>query len=117
MSPKGKPMTFDHLVSFVSERRRMSHIYQPLLIKSLVNSNGMATICQLAHEFLTEAESQLLYYEKRIKEMLVPVLGATESLEFSCLRQEVRTVYSHEFVDSPRNTGEIYGCAFMVNRS
>ena len=53
----------------------MSHIYQPLLVRSLVESGGAATIRQLAQSFLTQDESQLQYYEKRIKEMPLKVLS------------------------------------------
>jgi hypothetical protein len=53
---------------------RMSHIYQPLLIKTLIESAGIATIRQVAHAFLGQDESQLRYYEDRIKKMPVRVL-------------------------------------------
>lgn len=53
---------------------RMSHIYQPLLIRSLVDTGGTATVRQLACLFLAQDESQLLFYEKRIKEMPLKVL-------------------------------------------
>ena len=52
----------------------MSHIYQPLLLRILVEAGGTATIRQLAHGFLAQDESQLHFYESRIKEMPVPVL-------------------------------------------
>lgn len=51
----------------------MSHIYQPLLIRSLVESGGTATLRQLAVSFVQD-ESQLLYYEDRLKKMPLPVL-------------------------------------------
>jgi hypothetical protein len=35
-----RPMTFAQLAEFVPWRMRMSHIYQPLLIKALVDSSG-----------------------------------------------------------------------------
>jgi diadenosine tetraphosphate (Ap4A) HIT family hydrolase len=54
---------------------RMSHIYQPLLIKSLIDSGGISTIRQLATNFLASDESQILYYEKRLKEMPIRVLS------------------------------------------
>ena len=53
---------------------RMSHIYQPLLIKSLVEAGGSATLRQLSQSFLSQDESQLIYYEKKIKEMPLKVL-------------------------------------------
>jgi len=38
-------MTFDTLCDFIKTKMRMSHIYQPLLIKSLVSErNGMANV-------------------------------------------------------------------------
>ena len=67
-------MTFDELMDFLKNRMRMSHIYQPLLIRSLVESGGMATIRQLAQCFVAQDESQIKYYERRIREMPVKVL-------------------------------------------
>ncbi len=52
----------------------MSHVYQPVLIRSLVDAGGHATIRQLAQASLIQDESQLLYYEKRIKQMPFKVL-------------------------------------------
>lgn len=62
-------MTFDQLIDFLENRMSMSHIYQPLLIRSLVDAGRTATLRQLAQVFLAQDESQLLFYEKRIKEM------------------------------------------------
>jgi diadenosine tetraphosphate (Ap4A) HIT family hydrolase len=52
----------------------MRHIYQPLLIKTLVDAGGSATIRQLANAFLSQDESQLIYYEDRIKQMPLKIL-------------------------------------------
>jgi len=68
-------MTFAELRDFVASTMRMSHIYQPLLIKSLIESGGISTIRQLATTFLASDESQILYYEKRLKEMPIKVLS------------------------------------------
>src|ERR1700722_5286190 len=68
-------LTFDQLVEFIEHGMRMSHIYQPLLIRSLVDTGGTATIRQFATAFLDRDESQVLYYEDRIKKMPVPVLA------------------------------------------
>ena len=67
-------MTFDQLVDFLENKMRLSHIFQPLLIKSLVEAGGSATLRQLAFAFVSQDESQLLYYEKKIKEMPLKVL-------------------------------------------
>jgi diadenosine tetraphosphate (Ap4A) HIT family hydrolase len=67
-------MKYEDLVHFLEHQMSMSHVYQPLLVRALVDSGGTATLRQLAQVFLTQDESQLLYYEKRIKEMPLKVL-------------------------------------------
>jgi len=44
-------MTFKDLCNFIENKMRMSQIYQPLLIRSLIDSDGKATIRQLATKF------------------------------------------------------------------
>jgi len=67
-------VNFSDLIDFVENRMHMSHVYQPLLIRSLVAAGGTATLRQLALSFLVEDESQILFYEDRIKKMPVKVL-------------------------------------------
>jgi 5-methylcytosine-specific restriction endonuclease McrA len=67
-------LTFDELVDFIDRRMRMSHTYQPLLIRTLVDTGGTATLRQVAMAFLDRDESQVVYYEDRIKKMPLPVL-------------------------------------------
>ena len=67
-------MTYAELEEFISNKMTMSHIYQPLLIRSLVESGGTATLRQLAQAFLLQDESQLKYYEDKIKAMPLKVL-------------------------------------------
>ena len=67
-------MRFEKLIDFIENKMRLSHIFQPLLIRSLIEAGGSATIRQLAQSFLLQDESQLLYYEKRIKKMPFRVL-------------------------------------------
>jgi diadenosine tetraphosphate (Ap4A) HIT family hydrolase/5-methylcytosine-specific restriction endonuclease McrA len=67
-------MTFEDFIGFLESKMRMSHVYQPLLIKTLVAAGGTATLRQLAIAFLAEDESQLLFYEDRIEKMPVRVL-------------------------------------------
>ena len=47
-------MTFDELTTFLRERMSLSHIYQPLLIRALVEAGGKATLRQLAQVFLSQ---------------------------------------------------------------
>jgi hypothetical protein len=75
-------MNYTELVDFLEHKMSMSHVYQPLLVRALVDSGGTATLRQIAHVFLSQDESQLLYYEMRIKDMPLKVLkrhGVIES--------------------------------------
>lgn len=67
-------MTFKEICDFIVNKMRMSHIYQPLLIKTLVESEGISTTRKIALEFLRYDESQIQYYERVVKSMPVKVL-------------------------------------------
>lgn len=73
-------MTYDQLLEFVQEYvpKQMQHIYLPLLVGELVDSDGSATIRQLAEAVLAKDESQVMYYQKRLKEMPLRVLSKHE---------------------------------------
>jgi hypothetical protein len=62
------------LIDFIRTRMRMSHIYQPVVIRSLLDSGNVATVRQLALDLLSADEAQIRYYEDRIKKMPLPVL-------------------------------------------
>jgi ATP adenylyltransferase len=66
--------TFDHLARFLRAEMRMSHIYQPVMIKTLLQNRGSATTRTIAAAFLAEDESQLEYYEMITNRMPGPVL-------------------------------------------
>ena len=67
-------MKAEDLLSFLEEQMRMSHVYQPLLIRSLLDAGGQATARQVATDFAKEDEAQVRYYEERIKQMPLRVL-------------------------------------------
>ena len=59
---------------FLENRMRMSHVYQPLLIRSLLDAGGKATIRNIATDFAKEDEALIHDYESRIKKMPLKVL-------------------------------------------
>ncbi len=67
-------MNFTELKNFIDTKMKMSHVYQPLLIRLLVESGGQSTLRQLAKEFSAFDEAQILFYEDRLKKMPIPVL-------------------------------------------
>ena len=67
-------MNAEELLTFLRTQMRMSHVYQPLLIRSLLDAGGQATTRQVATDFAREDEAQVRYYEERIKQMPLRVL-------------------------------------------
>ena len=55
-------MLFTELKAFLAERMRMSHIYQPLMLKTLLERGGRASVQQIAQALLSEDRSQREYY-------------------------------------------------------
>ena len=60
-------MKISELLDFLKNRMKPSHIYQPVLIRTLVDAGGTATIRQLAQALLVQDESQILYYAGRLR--------------------------------------------------
>ena len=67
--------SFKTLWDFLTNRMRMAHIYQPLMIRTLLTHGGRATIRQIASTFLSKDASQLEYYEEITKNMPGKVLA------------------------------------------
>lgn len=67
-------MMFEELKEFLEKKMWLNHIYQPLLLETLLESGGYATIRQLAMAFLAHDESQIRYYENILKKMPIKVL-------------------------------------------
>src|SRR5262249_9188691 len=67
-------LAFKQLQEFIQERMRMSHIYQPVMLKELLSRGGRAKIRDIAAAFLARDESQLEYYEEITKNMPGKVL-------------------------------------------
>lgn len=49
-------MNYNQLVEFLTNKMSMSHVYQPVVIRSLVDAGGVATLRQLAQTFLLHDE-------------------------------------------------------------
>jgi diadenosine tetraphosphate (Ap4A) HIT family hydrolase len=67
-------MTVEQLIQFIERRMSMSHIYQPLLIRTLLDAGGTATLRQTAIAFVAQDESLIIEAEKTIVRMPIPVL-------------------------------------------
>ena len=73
--------SFKHLRDFIQKQMRMSHIYQPVMIRELLERGGEANIRDIAAAFLARDESQLEYYEKITKDMPGKILAKHDIVE------------------------------------
>lgn len=61
-------MNYAELEEFISKKMRMTHIYQPLMLKTLLESDGQkATAERIAKAFLSQDDSQLDYYKRVVR--------------------------------------------------
>ena len=67
-------MKFDELEDFVANRMRMSHVYQPIMLMTLLSNRGTASVTDIAKAILDKDQSQIEYYEKITRDMVGKVL-------------------------------------------
>ena len=93
-------MPADQLEYFIKHQMRMSHIYQPVMLKVLLENGGQATTEEIAKSLLAYDQSQVEYYSLRTKAMVGKVLtnnGVVEPIKEGRqitgyrLRQEIHT--------------------------
>jgi diadenosine tetraphosphate (Ap4A) HIT family hydrolase/5-methylcytosine-specific restriction endonuclease McrA len=78
MTPNSQ--TYEQLAHFITHEMRMSHIYQPVMLRELLRRNGAATVTDVARALLAEDRSQLEYYEQITKNMVGRVLTANRGM-------------------------------------
>ena len=59
--------TFDHISKFLREEMRMSHIYQPVMLRHLLERGGQATVTSIAKAILLHDPTQVEYYKHIVK--------------------------------------------------
>ena len=59
---------------YLSHTMNMTHIYQPVMIKTMLENEGVATIEQIADAILSYDQSQKDYYADRVRRMVGQVL-------------------------------------------
>lgn len=67
-------MNFLALYDFIQNKMRMSHIYQPVMLITLLEHGGKASVRDIASSICSHDESQLEYYELITKNMVGKVL-------------------------------------------
>ena len=62
------------LKHYINERMKMSHVYQPVMLRTILSNGDEATTNQIAKALLSRDVSQIEYYEERVKQMVGKVL-------------------------------------------
>jgi ATP adenylyltransferase len=94
---------FGKLSNYLMARMRMSHIYQPVMIKELLRRGGEATVAEIAKALLAHDRSQVEYYEFRTKEMVGKVLTNNGIV---AAKKNGRTITGYELVEAENLTAE-----------
>jgi hypothetical protein len=71
---------FLDLFDFIKNRMRMSHIYQPVMLTTLLRNDGAASVRQIAQQFAQRDEALIEYYAKITKSMPGRVLGKNHGI-------------------------------------
>jgi ATP adenylyltransferase len=115
---------FEDLVQFLERDMRMSHVYQPVMLRLLLGRNGRASVQDVARALLNEDRSQLEYYSEITKNMVGRVVanraivkrgGDYELLGYDRLTaeqvQELKAICDRKLAEYIARRGEAYLCA------
>ena len=67
-------MKYQEYEDFINHRMRMSHVYQPVMLMTLLEKDGKASARDIAKAILNHDESQIEYFEKIVGNMVGKVL-------------------------------------------
>ena len=73
-------MTYSKLLDFISNKMRMSHIYQPVMLMELLSNQGSSSVEEVAKKILLHDKSQVDYYSNITKQMPGRVLGKNHNI-------------------------------------
>jgi diadenosine tetraphosphate (Ap4A) HIT family hydrolase/5-methylcytosine-specific restriction endonuclease McrA len=71
---------YRELQDFISNKMRMSHIYQPVMLMELLSNKGGSSVEEIAKAILLHDKSQVDYYSNITKQMPGRVLGKNHNL-------------------------------------
>src|SRR5688500_5722777 len=72
--------TYERLLRFIEHEMRMSHVYQPVMIRALLMHEGRASVRDIAKALLAEDRSQIEYYEHITRNMVGRVLTTSRGI-------------------------------------
>lgn len=99
---------YHRLLAFLNQQMSMSHIYQPVMLKTLLARNGVASRREIAAAFLAEDQSQLEYYDEIVKRYPTQTLKRHGIIDHERGRYKLRD--SYDIVDAGERTALIAIC-------
>ena len=77
-------MNYKRLKKYLIKDMRMSHVYQPIMIRNLIVNKGKADSEKIAKDLLIYDVSQVEYYQERTKIMVGRVLTKNKVTSKNC---------------------------------
>ena len=107
-------MSFKLLKNYIKNKMRMSHIYQPVMIKSLIKNNGKNNSKNIAKEFLTYDPWAIKYYQDIVKIMPGKVL--TKNLDIILKDKDLYFLKEYNFFSNEQKQEIIKLCEEKIDR-
>lgn len=92
-------MTYGALKKYLQEQMKMSHVYQPVMLKRLLIGCGTAKVEEIALDLVQNDLSQIEYYTDRVHNMVGRVLrknGLVDRDKSTYLLKNFQTLNNHE---------------------
>lgn len=108
------------LSEYLKGQMRMSHIYQPVMIWTLLDKGGNASIREIAREIAGYDEAMLEYYEERVKNMVGKVLAKNKIATRPLSNKQSFTLtalYSHDEIKELKTLCEQKISEFIERRN
>jgi diadenosine tetraphosphate (Ap4A) HIT family hydrolase/5-methylcytosine-specific restriction endonuclease McrA len=94
-------LNFKELQDYLEKQMKMQHIYQPVMIRTLLKSKNVATVETIAKAFLQDDKSQIDYYKQITKNMPGKILRKNKVVTY----QDGKFILdSPDFTDEQRKT-------------
>ena len=93
-------MNYEDLEDFIRNKMSMTHIYQPIMIKEILESGNTASKADIARVFLNNDQSLLDYYQKTV--MRWPKITLTKRKVVTCEKGVFRLLLDEDITDKQK---------------
>ena len=101
-------MTYEELKNFINNKMRMSHLYQPVMLMTLLKNGGKCSQSDIASALLSHDESQIEYYTNITNNMVGRVLRKHEIVDRDNLTKKYNILLPHLRQKYPKFSLDFY---------